>query len=113
MSFSLNCCFDIEHYFVCSCFVINFRISGSVVRSFAVCPREFLLSKVTPYCRKALNIYGAAPAAANITLLFPDPSTSSQCKPAFNNIYVTSKWFLKHAQCNGFDRNYFVDPIGT
>lgn len=79
----------------------------------AVWPREFLLSSVTPYCKNALKIYGAAPAAANITLLFPEPSTSYQCKPALSNISITSRWFLKHAQCKGFALNYFVDPIGT
>ncbi len=86
---------------------------GSVVKSFAVWPLEFLLSIETPYCKKALKIYGAAPAAANMTLLFPEQSTSSQCKPALSRIYVMSRWFLKQAQCKGFDFKSFVEPIAT
>lgn len=91
MSVYLNGCREIEHYLVCQCFVISFNIYAYVVRSLAVCPREFLLSSVTPYCKNALNIQGAAPAAANMTLLFPEQSTSYQCKPALSNISVTSK----------------------
>jgi hypothetical protein len=93
--------------------VIKRKIYGSVVKSFAVWPLEFLLSSETPYCKNILKIYGAAPAAANITLLFPEQSTSSQCNPAFNRIEVTSRWFLKHDQCKGFGFNYFVDPMAT
>lgn len=93
--------------------VINFKIYGSVVKSFALWPLEFLLSKVTPYCKKALNIYGAAPAAANITLLFPEQSTSYQCKPALRRIYVMSRWFLKQAQCKGLGFISFVEPMAT
>lgn len=84
-----------------------------MVKSFAVWPREFLLSNVTPYCKKALNISGAAPAAANMTLLFPELSTSYQYNPALRRISVTSRWFLKHAQCKGLALSYLVDPMGT
>lgn len=84
--FYLKDCFETWHYLLASCFWINFKIYGSVVKSFAMCPREFLLSRETPYWRNALKISGAAPAAANMTLLFPEQSTSSQCNPAFNRI---------------------------
>ena len=84
-----------------------------MVKSFAVWPLEFLLSKLTPNWRNDLKIYGAAPAAANITLLFPEQSTSSQWRPALINIYTISRWFLKLAQCKGFGLNYLVEPIAT
>ena len=71
------------------------------------------MSSVTPYCKKILKIYGAAPAAANITLLFPEQSTSYQCRPALSKISVTARWFLNLAQCKGLGLSYLVDPIGT
>ena len=84
-----------------------------MVRSFAVWPREFLSSRVTPYCKNTLKIYGAAPAAASITLLLPEQSTSCQWRPYLRRIYTISRWFLKLAQCNGFGFNYLVEPIAT
>lgn len=74
-------------------------------------PLEFLQEIDTPNCKNALNISIAFPAADNMTLLLPDPSISYQWKPALSKIYVTSKWPLKQAQCNGLGFNYLVEPI--
>ncbi len=88
-------------------------ISGWVVRSFALCPLEFLQSRLTPYCKNFLKMSGKLPAAANITLLFPQLSMSYQCTPALSRSCTTCRLPLKHAQCSGLGLISFVEPITT
>jgi len=84
-----------------------------VVKSFAVCPLEFLQSRRTPSCRYFLNISGKFAEAASITLLFPQLSISYQCRPALIKSWTIYTWPLKDAQWRGFGLISLVDPITT
>lgn len=56
---------------------------------------------------------GKFPAAASITLLFPQLSISSQWTPAFSRSCTTCKFPLKQAQCNGLGLISLVEPMTT
>ena len=79
----------------------------------AVWPLEFLQSSKTPTCRYFLKISGKLAEAANITLLFPQLSMSSQCSPALISSCTMSTWPLKDAQCKGLGLISLVEPITT
>lgn len=112
-SFYLNTVWEIEHSCDLSWALMRANISGWVVKSFAVCPLEFLQSSNTPNCKNFLNIYGKLPAADNITLLLPQLSISYQWTPVFINNWTIARCPLKHAQCRGLGRIYLVLPITT
>jgi hypothetical protein len=112
-SFYLNTVWEIEHSCDLSWALINANISGWVVKSFAVCPLEFLQSNKTPSCRNFLNIYGKLPAADSITLLLPQLSISYQWTPVFIRSWTIGRCPLKQAQCRGFGLIYLVLPITT
>ncbi len=92
---------------------MRLMISGWVVRSFALCPLEFLQSRLTPNCRNFLKISGKFPAAASITLLFPQLSMSSQCTPALRRSCTIWRFPLKQAQCKGLGLISLVEPMTT
>lgn len=111
--FSLNTVWEIAHSWDLSWAVIKAKISGWVVKSFAVCPLEFLQSNRTPNCKNFLNIYGKFPAAESITLLLPQLSISYQWTPAFMRSWTMGRWPLKQAQWRGLGLIYLVLPITT
>ena len=112
-SFSLKGSFEIGHSVVLSWAAIKEIISGWVVKSFAVCPLEFLHSNKTPIWRYFLKMLAKLDEAVNITLLLPKLSISSQCRPVLIKSCMMSRLPLKEAQCRGLGRIYLVLPMTT
>lgn len=112
-SFSLKGDFDMGHSWVFSWAEMRLRMSGWVVRSLTECPLEFLHYKRTPSCRYFLNIYGKLAEAANMTLLLPQLSISSQWSPALIRSCMISRCPLKEAQWRGLGLSSLVVPITT
>jgi hypothetical protein len=72
-----------------------------------------LQSNETPNCKYFSKTAIELPAAASMTLLLPQLSTSSQWTPCLSKSWTISMWPLNDAQCNGLGFIYFVVPITT